>query len=47
MLLSFKNTRKCRKIDNTTDVAKEQTDLKLQKYKTHKKNNMLQGKIST
>lgn len=24
MLLSFKNTRKCQKIDNTTDVAKKQ-----------------------
>lgn len=34
-LLIFKNTRKCQKV-NTTDAAKEQTDLKLQKYKTHK-----------
>lgn len=46
MLFIFENTRKCQKVNNTTDVARNKTDLKLQKYK-HTKNNMLQGQIST
>lgn len=44
--LIFDNTRKCQKV-NTTDVARNKADLKLQKYKHTQKNNMLQGKIST